>query len=178
MTLLPPNATVLEKNIETVLKRNSELSTPLRTLWNPDTCPEHILPWLAWGFGLNDWKSYWPVSIKRAFIRDAIDFKRKKGTAQSVRQIVNNFGAAVVLQECWESQPKATPHTFSVVINATRMGGEAITDDFQQDIINSISQAKPARSNFTVTAGVTAQTHVGITAYACAHIYYRMELTE
>lgn len=176
MTLLPPNSTKLERDLEQVLQRTTELDAPLRKLWNPDTCPEHILPWLAWGLGLSDWKTYWPVSIKRAFIRDAIDFKRKQGTAQSVRQIVRNFGAAVVLQEGWEAEPKRAPHTFSVVINATHMGGDTITDEFQQDIIDSIQKAKPARSSFTVTSGLVASGAVGVGGVSRAFIYRRLEL--
>lgn len=176
MSLLPPNATALERRLEEVTARTSDLPVDIRQLWNPDTCPEHILPWLAWGFGLHDWKSYWPTSIKRAVIRDAIDFKRKQGTAASVRQIVTAFGAQVVLKECWEVEPKAAPHTFSVVINATSMGGQAVTDEFQQDIIDSIARAKPARTHFTVTAGLAASAAIGRAARGRAFLYRRLEL--
>lgn len=176
MTLLPPNSTKLERNLESALQRTTDLDAPLRDLWNPETCPEHILPWLAWGLGLTDWKTYWPASIKRAFIRDAVDFKRKQGTAKSVRQVVRNFGAAVVLQEGWQTDPPRAPHTFSVVINATQMNGETITEEFQQDIIDSIKEAKPARSSFTVTSGLVASASVRVGAFSQAYIYRRLEL--
>lgn len=176
MTLLPPNSSPLERSLEAVTARNTALPIPISKLWDPMTCPEHVLPWLAWGFGLHDWKSYWPTSIKRAVIRDAIDLKRRQGTAASVRRIVTALGAQVALTECWQIVPKATPHTFSVVINATSMGGQAVTDEFQQDIIDAIIRAKPVRSHFTVTAGLIANGSIGISGEGRAYLYRRLEL--
>lgn len=27
----------------------------IRELWNPDTCPANLLPWLAWSFSVDRW---------------------------------------------------------------------------------------------------------------------------
>ena len=99
MTLLPPCSTPLERKLEAVTARTTDIPVPLRDLWNPETCPESLLPWLAWSLGIDAWKPYWPLSIKRALIKDAINVKRKKGTVKSVRDIVAAFGASIVLQE-------------------------------------------------------------------------------
>ncbi len=45
MSQLPSNATELERALE--FATDEETDVPLRLLVNPDTCPEHILPWLA-----------------------------------------------------------------------------------------------------------------------------------
>ena len=47
-SLLPPNASALERKLEQATLRLGTLPVPLRELWNPDTCPAHLLPWLAW----------------------------------------------------------------------------------------------------------------------------------
>jgi len=44
-SLLPPNATDTERAIEATTERTTDLPVPLRTLWNPDTCPADLLPW-------------------------------------------------------------------------------------------------------------------------------------
>jgi phage tail P2-like protein len=178
MTLLPPCSTPLERNLEAVTARTTDIPVPLRDLWNPETCPESLLPWLAWSLGIDAWKPYWPLSIKRALIKDAINVKRKKGTVKSVRDIVAAFGASIVLQENWQTNPPGVPHGFSIVINANSMGGEPVTAEFQQDIIDEITRTKPARSRFTVTAGVSASAQLALAGAARAAIYTRLELTD
>lgn len=178
MSLLPPNTTPLERNLEQVTERVTNLPVPLRRLWNPDECPEALLPWLAWSLGIDAWKAYWPLSIKRAIIKDAIHIKRKKGTTQSVRNIVSAFGASIALQEYWQTTPPGTPHSFSIVINVNSMAGEPVTAEFQQDIIDEITKTKPVRSRFTITAGVTANTQLALFGAARAAIFRRLELSE
>lgn len=178
MNLLPPSSTPLERNLATVTARAANIPTPLRDLWNPETCPESLLPWLAWSLGIEAWKSYWPLTVKRAILKDAINVKRKKGTSKSVRDIVSAFGASIVLKENWQLEPPGVPHTFSVVINATSMGGEPVTAEFQQDIIDEITRTKPARSHFTITAGIYANSSLAIAGAACAAIYTRLELND
>ncbi|MCD9124037.1 phage tail protein I, partial [Cupriavidus sp. UGS-1] len=48
-SLLPPNATPLERNLATVgAEAIAGVPVPLRDLWNPATCPPALLPFLAW----------------------------------------------------------------------------------------------------------------------------------
>ena len=49
-SLLPINATQLERDLESSLERASDLPVPIKDVWNADQCPEHLLPWLAWSF--------------------------------------------------------------------------------------------------------------------------------
>jgi hypothetical protein len=41
MTLLPRNATELERALETSMARLADVPVPLRDLWNPDTWDPH-----------------------------------------------------------------------------------------------------------------------------------------
>src|SRR5690606_12680628 len=116
-SLLPPNATPQERAIEQATARVGEIPVPLRALWNPDTCPTELLPWLAWALGVANWKSYWPESVKRATLRNAVRIAKRRGTRASVQQVVENFGAHLVLKEWWEPGGSGEPHTFAVVIN-------------------------------------------------------------
>lgn len=178
MSLLPPGSSELERNLEQATSRMADVPVPIRSLWNPDTCPENLLPWLAWSLGLSSWKSYWPVSIKRAMLKEAITIKRKKGTVKSVRDVVSAFGSAVVMKESWQSQPPGAPHNFSVVIDVASMGGQPVTAEFQQDIIDEITRTKPVRSRFNLITGVTCKTEIKLAAVALAVIYRRLELTD
>lgn len=177
-SLLPPNATRLERNIEKVTARISDVPVPIRNVWNPDTCPEHLLPWLAWSLGVVTWKSYWPESVRRNILKNSIETKRRQGTAFSVRRTIESFGAAVALREAHTMTPPGPPHSFDIVISATDMGDEQITADYQQDIIDEVTRIKPARSYFTVAASLTATTSIGLVAAGRLAIYRRLKLSE
>lgn len=91
-TLLPPNATDQEIALDLSTARVGDVSTPLRDLWNPDTCPVDLLPWLAWAFGVDEWDSGWSETAKRNTIRDAVAVQRRKGSIWSIKQVIANAG--------------------------------------------------------------------------------------
>lgn len=175
-SLLPRNATHLERSIEQATARLGNLPVPLRELWNPDTCPEHLLPWLAWSLGLDSWQPYWPVAVKRERIRMAVEIQRRKGTAKSVRDVVRAFGSSLALREWWQLKPKGTPHTFEVVL--TLGAGVPNTAAFQNDVIAEIHRTKPVRSHFTLTLGLAATGGLGLAGAARPVIYRRIQCTE
>ncbi|RPE74626.1 phage tail protein I [Vulcaniibacterium tengchongense] len=175
-SLLPPNATALERALESVTARIGEVPTPARDVWNPDTCPADLLPWLAWSLSIDAWKPYWPEHVKRSRIRSAIDIQRAKGTAQSVRDVVASFGGSVQLREWWQMEPPGRPHTFEMVLTLSGEGGETATARFVDDVIGEVSRTKPVRSHFTFTQGLQALGGVGIAAAARAAVYRRLQL--
>lgn len=90
-SLLPPNSTALELAIAEACDFNI---TPekIKALWNPDTCPEKLLPWLAWSFGVKEWDDTWPIDGKRSVVREAWDIARTRGTVASIRRIFGGIG--------------------------------------------------------------------------------------
>ncbi|WP_348251429.1 phage tail protein I, partial [Salmonella enterica] len=58
----------------------------LRALWNPDTCPENLLPWQAWAFSVDRWDEDWTERTKRAVIREADFIHCHKGTTGAIRR--------------------------------------------------------------------------------------------
>jgi len=175
-SLLPPNATAAERALEgAVAARLEAIQTPLRELWNADTCPASLLPWLAWALSIDSWQAYWPEYVKRERIRNALSIQRRKGTALSVREIVASFGGAVVLREWWQKTPQDTPHTFDVVLTLSGEGGETASAQFVNDVIAEIERTKPVRSHFTFTQGIAATGSIWIGAGARTAVYRRMQ---
>lgn len=175
-SLLPSNATALERTFEQATADLSALPVPLRELWSPDACPEHLLPWLAWSLSLDSWQPYWPEAIKRERIRQAVEIARRKGTAKSVRDVVSSFGSSLALREWWQTSPRGTPHTFEVVL--TLGAGVPNTAAYQQDIIGEIERTKPVRSHFTFTLGLSASGGLGLQGVARPIVYRRIQAVE
>lgn len=172
-TLLPPGATALEKALEQVAAGMLDIPTPVRAAWSPDDCPIELLPWLAWGLSLDNWSSDWTEAIKRERVRKAIPIARQKGTAASVRAVVQSFGGSVAIREWWQMEPKGNPHTFSLVLNLEQQGAPA-SAAFVDQVIAEVSRAKPVRSHFTFTQGVTAKADVGLIGVVRPTIYTRL----
>ena len=90
--LLPPNATELEKALDAVENRITALSVPLERLWNPQTCPEVALPFLAWALSVDLWDAGWSLDARREAVVQALGLHRIKGTVASVRNLLTAVG--------------------------------------------------------------------------------------
>ncbi len=170
--LLPNNATPGERAIEQATARIAAVPVPIRDVWNPDTCPARLLPWLAWALSLDSWQPYWPESVKRARIRAAIEIQRRKGTVKSVRDTVASFGTGLALREWWQQDPLGEPHTFQIVLTP----GAGVPNDaaYQADVIAEVERTKPVRSHFTFIAGLSATGEFGLLGAGRLYTYRRI----
>ncbi len=175
-SLVPVNATVLERALDRMTRRIDAIPVPLRDLWNPDTCPVTLLPWLAFALSIDSWDPAWPEAVKRNLVRQAIDIQRKKGTAASVRQVVAAFGGSIALREWWQMTPPGPPYTFDLVLTLNGEGGAPATATFVNQVIDEVARTKPVRAHFNFTQGVTAQGGVGVAAAARAAVFTRLQL--
>lgn len=91
-SLLPPNATALERRITQAAADLERADAPLHTLWDAKRIPAHLLPWLAWAVGVDDWSRHWPESAKRAAIAEAIPIRRRRGTPWALRRALEVLG--------------------------------------------------------------------------------------
>lgn len=98
-TLLPPNATLAERALEGATSRISDVPVPVRESWDPDTCPEPLLPWLAWAFSVDEWDPSWSVETKREVIRVSYAQHRRKGTVGAVKRALAAAGLGEVTIE-------------------------------------------------------------------------------
>lgn len=89
-TLLPPNTTALERDIEQVTDR--PIDVELDTLWDADRIAGHLLPWLAWAVGVRQWSDEWSEARKRAEVKNALNIRRRAGTLGALRQVIGMHG--------------------------------------------------------------------------------------
>ncbi|EJW4415631.1 phage tail protein I [Escherichia coli] len=83
--LLPTGSSPLEVAAAKACAEIEKTPVRIRELWNPDTCPANLLPWLAWAFSVDRWDEKWPEATKRAVIRDAYFIHCHKGTITGVK---------------------------------------------------------------------------------------------
>jgi len=157
--LLPPNASPLEQAAEAAINSAIEsIDVPLRDLWNPDTCPAALLPWLAWTLSVDVWDSSWPEATQRAVIAESVTVHRTKGTPGGLRRALQamGYGDVEVLERVKYLRDgtydrnssithgdKLAPYEFDVVLNIG-----AIPDQSTVDEINArIRHYKNARSH-------------------------------
>jgi phage tail P2-like protein len=97
VSLLPSNSTPWElAQSLTSAARRPLPSDVIRSVWNPQSCPTPLLPYLAWGIGLEIWKDDWPEQKKRDVVSRVWQLKRRKTTLKGVRDYVNLVDADVV----------------------------------------------------------------------------------
>ncbi|WP_431483717.1 phage tail protein I [Pseudomonas solani] len=138
--LLPANATELERLAAEALAQIDRVPVPLRQLWNPDSCPVELLPYLAWAFSVDRWSQAWPESAKRAAIRAAYFIHAHKGTIGALRRVVEQLGYLIEVFEWWEEVPAGVPGTFRLLVGVLDTG---ITDEMYQELTWLIDDAKP-----------------------------------
>jgi phage tail P2-like protein len=176
-SLLPPNASGLERAVAQVIVDMLTIQTPIATLCNPDTVPLELLPWLAWSLSVTSWKSYWPEQVKRNVVRRAIDIARHRGTAQSVIDVTEAFGGHVTIREWWQTEPKGVPRTFDLVLTLSGQSGQEATAQYVDDVIGEVRRTKPATAHFTFTQGLQVSGGIGVIAVARVLAYARLQLT-
>lgn len=96
-SLLPVNATSQERAIEASTARLSDVPVPVRDVWNPDTCPSAVLPWLAWQYSVDQWDATWSDDQKRGVIKASVSVHRHKGTIGAVRSVFTALGFGDVI---------------------------------------------------------------------------------
>lgn len=151
-TLLPSNATPLERAFEQMAARVAEVPTPIRELWNPQTCPLELLPWLAWALSTDRWDPNWNEDQKRTAVAQAIEVQRTKGTPAAIDKILAAYDPFLTLLEWFEMEPRGDPYTFAVTLPLVTpdgaTGGPRATAAFADAIIHDVIRAKPARAHF------------------------------
>lgn len=148
MHLLPPNRSPLEARA--AASHPLALPVPLRTLYNPATCPAELLPFLAWAFSVDVWEADWPEATKRRVIAENFAVHRIKGTRLAVEKALAAMGITVTLTEWFEQQPTTRPGTFRarLHLNDNREAANQLSGAFYSQIHNAIQSAKNLRSHY------------------------------
>lgn len=136
--LLPINSTALERALDGTSAE--DLKPALRTLYNPDTCPPHLLYQLAWAWSVDRWDDNWSEAVKRSVIRAAFSVHAHKGTVGALRRVVEPFGYLIEINEWFELQPPGAPGTFALKVG---VADEGISEQTYQELTHLIDDAKP-----------------------------------
>ena len=143
-SLLPLNSTPLERGIEATFAETTLI--PLRTLYNPDTCPVHLLPHLAWAWSVDRWDPAWPEPVKRAAIKASFYIHKHKGTIGALRRVVEPLGYLIEVLEWWQTVPEGVPGTFALKVGVLDTG---ITEEMYLELERLIDDAKPVSRQLT-----------------------------
>ncbi|WP_350614720.1 phage tail protein I [Pseudomonas sp. HY7a-MNA-CIBAN-0227] len=143
-SLLPLNSTQLERAIETANADHTVI--PLRSLYNPSTCPAHLLPHLAWEWSVDRWDYQWSETVKRNAIRASFYIHSRKGTIGALRRVVEPLGYLIEVMEWWQTVPEGVPGTFALKVGVLDTG---ITEEMHQELTRLIDDAKPVGRHMT-----------------------------
>lgn len=136
--LLPAGSSVLEVAAARACAKIDEIPAPLRQLWNAQTCPVELLPYLAWAWSVDRWDSAWSENAKRAVVAASEYVHKHKGTIGSLRRVVEPLGYLIRVSEWW--QTGETPGTFRLEVGVLDTG---ITEAMYTELERLIADAKP-----------------------------------
>ena len=145
-SLLPGNACDLERQAAQALAQIQRVPIPLRQLWNPNTCPTPLLPYLAWSLSVDRWDGNWSDATKRAAIRASFFIHSRKGTIGALRRVVEPLGYLIEIIEWWQTAPEGVPGTFALKVGVLETG---ITEEMYQELTFLIDDAKPVSRHLT-----------------------------
>jgi phage tail P2-like protein len=159
--LLPGNSTALERQATQALAQIQRVPIPLRQLWNPDTCPVELLPYLAWAFSVDRWDSKWPEAAKRSAIRSSHYIHSRKGTIGALRRVVEPLGYLIEVLEWWQTVPEGVPGTFAIKIGVLETG---ITEEMYQELTWLVDDTRPVTRHLiglAIALATTGYLHLG-----------------
>ncbi|WP_431495266.1 phage tail protein I [Pseudomonas brassicacearum] len=162
-SLLPLNSIQLERAIEAAIDETTEI--PLRTLYNPDTCPAHLLYQLAWAWSVDRWDEAWPEEVKRSVIRSSFYVHALKGTIGALRRVVEPFGYLIEVVEWFQTEPKGVPGTFALKIGVS---DEGISEETYQELTWLIDDARPVSRHMTglaISLETRGNLNIGVALY-------------
>lgn len=145
--LLPPSSTLYERNLAQVMATFFDVGIPLRTLWNPDTCPVELLPYLAWAFAVYRWDEQWDEATKRKTIKGSFFLHQHKGTISALRRAVEPMGYLISVTEWWQNDK--TPGTFEMEVASLDTG---ITQEMYAELERVINDARPCSRHLSMLA--------------------------
>ena len=164
-SVLPPNATVLERALEEGMAAPiASYEVPVSALWDPARCPVALLPHLAWALSVDEWDDAWSEQTKRDVCAASFDVHRAKGTRGAVEAACRAAFEEAVLQE-WPEYG-GEPFTIRVEVSGVvdRTGYELL--------LRLIDHTKPIfvhLDRVTIINALTLRPRVGVAGRAIAH---------
>jgi len=155
--LLPPGSSYLERSLADASARLSDVPAPIRSLWDPATCPRELLPFLAFGVSIDFWDTDWTEAEKRTAIAGAIEAQRRKGTPASLREVLDRFDPMIGLVEWFEDKENLEPHTFRLELPLAADSAVQYDHSLVAALLRDIATVKPLRSHMRAVHRLVAQ---------------------
>ena len=158
-SLMATGSSVLEQRAAAACASISDLSVPLRDLWNPWKCPAKFLPYLAWAFSVDGWDESWSELEKRTVISESFRLHQRKGTIAAIRHVVEKMGYSMSIEEWWHVADPAG--TFRLEVDINDIG---ITTRILDELTRLINDTKPVSrhmAQFNISTKVHGNIHVG-----------------
>ncbi|ADE87923.1 tail protein [Escherichia phage vB_EcoM_ECO1230-10] len=162
--LLPSNATAQERALAGTVARISDVPVVVREVWNPDTCPVSVLPWLAWAFSVDDWDTNWTEQQKRDTIKQSIVSQRIKGTIGAVKRQLAALGLDIRIVEWFRMATTGAPYTFEVYITIDQTSATQADLNRIKQIIDTNKNLRSHMVKTSLTVKSTAVVRTGIIA--------------
>ena len=155
--LLPPGSTPFERGLASAAGRLGDVPVPIRSLWDPATCPSELLPFLAWGVSIDLWDPDWTEAEKRAAIATAIEDQRRKGTPASLRKVIDRFDPLIEMVEWFEDRDTMDPHTFRLELPLAAETAVEYSQATVAALVRDIAAIKPLRSHMSAVHRLVAK---------------------
>lgn len=117
----------------------NDVASCLEALWQPDTCPIELLPWLAWSQSVTQWNEQWPEPIKRQIIAQSYEQHKHLGTRFAIINALAPFGYDTRITEWFEQVPKGPVGTIAINVAVSDRG---LDESLYQQIFQTISANK------------------------------------
>lgn len=137
-TAQPSSKTELEHHLSR--SQIYPIAHPIRNLWNPRTCPSHLLPYLAWAVSVDYWDDKWPEAVKRDVIAASYRIHRQKGTIAALKAAAAPFGLQINVKEWWQKSPMGTPGTFELIAMSENA---VIGEEAFRELVRLLGEVKP-----------------------------------
>lgn len=154
MSLLPPNALLLERALEHACDQGIDPEI-IRGVADSARCPPNFLPWLGWAMKVEGWEAAETEQQQRDLIREAIPVHKTKGTVGAVRRVLKAVRVNADFKE-WHQIPGAAPYTFQITAwaNENREGeGSIISPQLGARLRALVDAAKNERSHYDFRLG-------------------------
>lgn len=196
-SLLPHNGSNLEHHLEQRLSHSREqfdtrtvIPEYIGSQWDPMTCPESLLPWLAWALSVDEWKEDWPVETKRAMIANSVTIHKHKGTVGAVKRALASLGLEIEFFEWFDDvddvylapHHSGEPHTFTFIAWANDVpytSRAVVLDQKLYDAIHRVTnQTKPQRAHFDFLVGMKMSSQIAAASsghgFASSRLYAKV----
>ena len=160
-SLMATGSSLLEQRAAAACASISDLSVPLRDLWDPWKCPATFLPYLAWAFSVDGWDESWNEQEKRTVISESFWLHQRKGTVAAIRHVVEKLGYSMSIEEWWKVADPAG--TFRLEVDVGDIG---ITSRMLDELTRLIDGTKPVSrhlAQLNIATKVRGDIHVGST---------------